>query len=325
MRFRRGWISMHRGRTRILVEDALKHLHACEWRGARATTTSLSGALRLSPRRVLRLCQRMQEHGWLEPAGSAVQLTAAGERIALQVIRAHRLWERYLVDEARVRVDDVHAIADRLEHRHTPAHLNALDVAMGFPATDPHGDPIPTADGRLERSEADSVPLPEWPVDRPAVIVHLEDEPRMAFAQIAALGLRPGQRLRRLEVDSHRVLFVTDHEAHVLSPIVAANVFVAPAAAPEPPLDARRLSRLRPGDEAVVHGLDESLQGYTRRRLLDLGVTRGAPIAAEYVGFLGDPVAYRVRGALIALRREQADHVLIQSNPGATPAENGHD
>jgi DtxR family Mn-dependent transcriptional regulator len=316
------WKRAREAHTRVLAEDALKHMHACEWRGAQATTTSLGGALRLSPRRVVRLCQRMQEHGWIESAGSGLRLTSAGERVALQVIRAHRLWERYLVDEARVRVRDVHAIADRREHQRSRERMQAMDAALGFPATDPHGDPIPTAEGRIERAESTSVPLPDWQIGQPAVIVHLEDEPKTVFSQIAALGLHPGQRIRILEIDEHRLVFADDQAEHVLSPVVAANVFVAPAETPEPAWAIGTLASLRPGERAIVHGLDDALQGFTRRRMLDLGLTAGAPIAAEFVGFFGDPIAFRVRSALVALRREQAEHVLIRTN-GAGGAEHG--
>jgi DtxR family Mn-dependent transcriptional regulator len=312
------WKRVQEARMRVLAEDALKHMHACEWRGAQATTASLSGALRLSPRRVIRLCQRMQEHGWIEFARSGLRLTADGEHMALQVIRAHRLWERYLVDEARVSLRDVHAIADRREHQRSRERLQAMDAAMGFPATDPHGDPIPTAEGRIEKAEATSVPLPEWAIGRPAMIVHLEDEPTAIFSQIAALGLHPGQRIRILEADEHRIVFADGRAEHVLSPVVAANVFVAPAEAPEPAWAIGPLSSLRPGEQAIVCGLDDALQGYTRRRMLDLGLTAGARVVAEYAGFLGDPVAFRVRGALVALRQEQAKYVLVRTNGSGT-------
>ncbi|MBI5567193.1 MAG: ferrous iron transport protein A [Chloroflexi bacterium] len=74
----------------------------------------------------------------------------------------------------------------------------------------------------------------------------------------------------------------------------------------------KRLSSLKPGQQATVYTLVESLQGFTRRRLLDLGMTPGARVTAEMPSMFRDPVAYRVRGTLIALRREQADLVLIK-------------
>jgi DtxR family Mn-dependent transcriptional regulator len=305
------WKRLRWSRQRVLVEDALKHLHTCEWQGHRATTDSLAGALGISRRAAIRLSARMQSQGWVGLAAGGLRLTPDGERLALQVIRAHRLWERYLADEARMPLAGVHAEADRREHQRDAETMLALDAAMGYPQTDPHGDPIPTAEGELPRTESQA--LSEWPIGRPATIVHLEDEPAAIFSQIAAEGLRPGQRIKVIEADEHRIVFADDAETHVLAPVVAGNIFVVAA---EPlgeaaPID--RLTALEPGGCAVVHRLDDALQGFTRRRLLDLGLTPGAEIRAEYASFLGDPVAFRVRGSLIALRREQARHVLVRA------------
>ncbi|MHC4082487.1 MAG: metal-dependent transcriptional regulator, partial [Planctomycetota bacterium] len=159
------WRRLRWTRRRVLVEDALKHLHTCEWQGHRATTDSLAGALGLNRRAAIRLSARMQSQGWVRLAEGGLRLTADGQRLALQVIRAHRLWERYLVDEARMPLAGVHAEADRREHRRDAETMLALDAAMGYPQTDPHGDPIPTAEGELP--QAVSQALSEWPVGRP--------------------------------------------------------------------------------------------------------------------------------------------------------------
>ena len=306
------WKKLRQSRRQVLVEDALKHLHACEWRGRSATTESLAGALGRKPRSIVRLCQWMQGQGWLRSTAGGLRLTGDGERLALEVIRAHRLWERYLADEARMPLARVHAVADRREHARSAEVIEALDAAMGHPTLDPHGDPIPTAEGKMPRP--DMQPLTEWPVGETASIVHLEDQPPAVFSQIAAEGLRPGMQIRVIESDEQRVVFADERETYVLAPLVAANIHVVPAepfAVMEPLV---RLSSLEAGDAAVVHKLDDSLQGYTRRRMLDLGLTPGAEVRAEYAAFLGDPMAYRVRGSLIALRREQADQVYIRTN-----------
>jgi DtxR family Mn-dependent transcriptional regulator len=186
--------------------------------------------------------------------------------------------------------------------------LDALEVTLGHPATDPHGDPIPTASGELTRRG--SKPLVGWPLRTPARIVHLEDEPAPLFAQIVAMGLRPGQTVQVLEANSQRLVLSDGEATHSLAPIVAANIFVVRDNAPQT-AHLKRLSALKPGQRATVQALTETLQGFTRRRLLDLGLTPGAGITAELPSLFRDPVAYRVRGTLIALRREQAEHVLI--------------
>ena len=309
-----GWFRrLRETRRRVLAEDALKHVHHCELRGHPATSESLAGALRRRPRAIVKLITGLEAQGWLRSSADGLSLTSEGARLAIQVIRAHRLWERFLVDEARMPLVDVHAEAERREHTQTAEQLDALDAAMGHPTTDPHGDPIPTADGELARQSAKSVI--EWPLRTPARIVHLEDEPEAVFAQIAAIGLRPGQVIQVLESDARRLVIAEGDETHVLAPIVGANISVcALEAEPKASATRSRLTVLKPGQRAVVYQLADTLQGFTRRRLLDLGLTPGVAIEVETTGVFRDPVAYRVRGSLIALRREQAHHVWITLN-----------
>ncbi len=309
----RWWQKRKINRRRVMVEDALKHLHACEWNGHPASTHSLAGALKKPVSRVIELCRNMENQGLLRARGSGeVQLTPAGVQLALQVIRAHRLWERYLADEARMPLRHIHAEADRREHHRDVDALQALDASMGYPVTDPHGDPIPTAKGQLPAPVA--LPLTEWPLEEQAQIAHLEDEPATVFSQIVAVGLHIGQRIRIRQRDHERIELFDESETHILSPIVAANVFVVAAHPQSEPISIFPLTDLKTGITAVVHGLSEEIRGFTRRRLLDLGLTAGAEVAIEYTSFLGDPVALRVRGSLVALRHDQAQHVLIRTN-----------
>jgi DtxR family Mn-dependent transcriptional regulator len=305
------WWRSRQTRQRALAEDALKHLHASAWRGHTASLDSLAGALRLSPRATVALARRMELEGWLRCSAAGLRLTPDGEQLALTVIRAHRLWERYLADEARMPLTAVHAEAERREHNHAPKTVQALDAAMGYPATDPHGDPIPTAEGQL--TGAPTKPLTDWPLNTPARIAHVEDEPPVIFSQIVANGLQPGLVVQVIEAGAQRLVLSDGERVHTLAPIVAANVFVTPDGAEAQAGEVRTLTALRPGQHATVRALAESLQGFTRRRLLDLGLTPGVAVTAELSSMFSDPVAYRVRGTLIALRREQAEQVLIDT------------
>jgi DtxR family Mn-dependent transcriptional regulator len=229
----------------------------------------------------------------------------------LQVARAHRLWERYLADEARLPLSQVHQLAHRREHQLTAREVDELDAFLGFPAQDPHGDPIPDRHGGL--AQQDAVSLSQWPAAKPGRIVHLEDEPPVAYAQLLAEGLQLGQTIRILEATPERVVLSDGVNEHRLAPAVAANVFLSPVAPAVPGMaDAIPLSRLHDDQAAEVVALDDTCQGYTRRRLLDLGMTPGAILKPEMRNFFGDPRAYRVRGTLIALRKEQAEQVLVK-------------
>lgn len=294
-------------RAREQAEDALKHLLDREQQSRHGSPESLAGTLHISPKNTMKLIARMEAQGLLQTRGHQLHLTTEGERWALHVVRAHRLWERYLADEARMPLQQVHGEANRREHSLTEAQVNALDAALGHPATDPHGDPIPGPDGQLRSLEA--LPLTAVQGQGSFRIAHLEDEPAIAFEQILAAGLRLGQVIRLIEQTPQRYVLTDGENEYRLAPSVAANVQVTPLAQPLPletDPGVMPLYRLPHGQPAEIVSLDAGVQGFTRRRFLDLGLTPGARVSPELQNFFGDPRAYRVRGTLIALRQDQA-------------------
>ncbi len=303
----RRWLT-----SRAAIEDALMHLHQREHAGRLASVESLAGALGVSTRLALALVQRMEGQGLLRVSAGGLSLTPEGHRLAIQVVRAHRLFERYLAYETSVPAHEVHELAHRLEHTLTQEQVEQLDAYMGHPLEDPHGDPIPTASGEMPEVEGQS--LVEFPVGTPAQIVHVEDEPPHVYAQIVAEGLRPGMVVTIIERSPTRIVLESDTDEHVLAPVVAANITVREAVRKETLAGAQRLGELEPGEMATVLRIDDACQGLTRRRFLDLGITPGAEIEVVMRSPFGDPVAYRVRDSLIALRREQADWIWVQRN-----------
>ena len=301
-------------RDRQRLEDALKHLFEQEYRGRHASISSLAGALHLGDSAVVTLVGRMQAQGLLAARGQEFALTPAGERLALQVVRAHRLLERYFADEARLPLRQVHAVAERREHSLSPDEADRLSASLGHPTRDPHGDPIPTRDGAV--APPIGSPATSWPADTTGRIVHLEDEPEISFAQIVAEGLRVGQVVRIVESTPSRLVMTDGENEFRLAPAVAANVFLAPAPDAVVPADVIRLSDLGNDHPAEVIGLDEACQGFSRRRLMDLGFTEGAQIRPFLQTFAGDPRAYKIRGTLVALRRDQASQVLVRPVEG---------
>jgi len=298
-------------REREQVEDALKHLLDREQGGRHASPESLAGTLDLPRVKATRLIADMESQGLLETQGSQLHLTAEGERWAIHVVRAHRLWERYLVDEARMPLNKIHEEAQKREHGFTDAQLNELDAALGHPTLDPHGDPIPSRDGKIPTVE--SLPITAWQTEGPARIVHIEDEPAIAYEQILAAGLRLGQVIRIIEKTPQRLVLSDGETEYRLAPTVAANVSVAPLPASEiAQANAVPLATLTQDQRGEIILLDEAVQGFTRRRFLDLGLTPGTMIYPELGNFFGDPRAYRVRGTLIALRKDQAAQIWVK-------------
>jgi DtxR family Mn-dependent transcriptional regulator len=306
------WRHSHRLYRRILIEDALKHVHNRQHQEMPATTESLAGALGLSTRAVVSLVERMVRQRLLTVGGDGLKLTPEGEGWALQVIRAHRLWERYLADEVGTPLGKQHAVAERHEHALTPEETDALEVQLGYPRTDPHGDPIPSVGGELVRRVGKS--LTDWPLHTPARVVHIEDEPESIFVQIIAEGLLPGIDVVVQRTGQQGLLVDVEGSECWLAPVVAANIFVIPVPVEhEIPTNKPRLSSLRPGRIVRISAISPEVRGLTRRRFLDLGLTPGTPVEAELRSAFGsDPTAYRVRGTLIALRRDQADRIFIE-------------
>jgi len=308
------WITKMRSiRKRIHIEDALKHLHASDWQTQTATIDSIAGSLSLSTRAAIQLCTEMESQNLIRSMGDGVHLTDEGRTLALQVIRSHRLWERYLADEAQMPYGKIHAEADKREHKRTSDQMETLDAVMGYPTKDPHGDPIPKADGRIER--CDYIVLTDWEPNIPAVVVHIEDEPKDAIKQIISIGIRPGMRLHIVAHTKDGITLQLPEATHTLPPAVCANIHVCDAALVEPSLDQlyRPLTDLTIGEEATIAVLSHKCRGLTRRRLLDLGLTPGTSIQAELSNIGSSARAYRLRGTLIALRSEQANHILLKN------------
>jgi DtxR family Mn-dependent transcriptional regulator len=313
---KRGILAQVKGyrqnQKRELLEDTLKFIFNQQQSGRTASVEALEGKLKVSSKKAIELINVMESQDLIQHNLEYLELTVNGEMMALQIVRAHRLWERYLADEARIPLDKVHTIAHQREHGMSFDEINELDASLGHPLKDPHGDPIPDSEGRFRPFDLGK-PLTAWDADVLAKIIHLEDEPPMAFAQIVAAGLSLGQEIRIIEKNSARIVITDGLNQFTLAPAVAANVFVLPISQAEMDRqNAIRLSDLNTREKAEIIELDERVQGFTRRRFLDLGLTPGTVIFPELDNSFGDPRAFRVRGTLIALRKEQANDIWVR-------------
>jgi DtxR family Mn-dependent transcriptional regulator len=297
---------------RVLQEDALKHIHKWEMEGKSATIESIAGTLHIGRNETAVLLTTMQSDGLLEMDEERIHLTLAGRDTALHIIRAHRLWERHLAEETGFDQTEWHGFAERQEHALSPDELDKLASRLGHPTHDPHGDPIPTAHGNMEGHGGQL--LTQLPLDTPAQIVHLEDEPDIVYAQLVAEGLHLGMPVRVIERSSDRIRFWANGDEHMLAPMIANNISVRPLPTTTTPIEHKivaALSGLSVGETAVVSHIAPTCRGAERRRFMDLGILPGTKIAAEMRSPSGDPTAYRIRGAVIALRTEQASHIKI--------------
>ncbi len=237
------WVRMRQLNSRILIEDALKHIQKATIKNQPPTLESISGALEISPNQATTLLAEMKDRDLIVFQGGNILLTHAGQEYALHIIRAHRLWEHYLAEETGYSADEWHAQADQFEHSLTPDEASALSTQLGNPTHDPHGDPIPTADGELVPHGGQ--PLTDLERNQVAQIVHLEDEPDAISAQLLAEGLYPGMEVQILERSPQRILFWANGGEHLLAPIVAANISVRPKPIKESPSFDQRIEAQR--------------------------------------------------------------------------------
>jgi len=303
-------------RARLLAarsqrEDVLKHILKSEAEGRQPTLDSIAGALQVTTGQAADLLQQLETYGLVSFEVGVLLLKPAGREMALHIVRAHRLWESYLAEQTGVAEVEWHQRAERQEHLLTPQQAAALSARLGHPTRDPHGDVIPEAPDDLAAEQGQ--PLHAIAANTPVQFTHIEDEPETIYAQLCAQGLRPGMKAFVIEKTADRIRFWADGNEHVLAPVLANNITVVllPDFKTEDLTEEQFLSGLRVGERAKVLGLTPACRGAERRRLLDLGFVAGTPVEVEMVSPAGDPTAYRVRGTVIALRREQAGLIRI--------------
>ncbi|MEX1139707.1 MAG: metal-dependent transcriptional regulator [Bacteroidota bacterium] len=297
-------------RRRILTEDALKHIYHCEYGKVSCTINSLAGAMGKPQDAVAAIVSELTDRRYVNPRGQELVLTDQGREYALSVIRSHRLWERYLADETMVREIDWHKEAELQEHKLSSEEAESLSKRLGNPVFDPHGDPIPSPGGQIPREIGFG--LERFREGDTVQIVHVEDEPPTVYAELLRLGLHPGMKVVIRERSELQIVLDREGERIELTPVVAANLQVRKEGGIAPSRPRKTLASLSLGNKAVVAEISPACRGLQRRRLMDLGIVPGTTIEAEMRSPGGDPTAYRIRGATIALRREHADLVFVE-------------
>ena len=176
------------------VEDYLKAIYALGAEGKRATTSALAERMHVSAPSATAMMKRLAELGLVERAPyRGVVLTDKGRLCALEVLRHHRLLERYLADSLGMSLDEVHAEADRLEHVLSEELEARIDAALGYPTHDPHGDPIP--DSTLHIADAVSRSVADLDPGDTATVARVPDGDPKLLRYLAEIALVPGQEL----------------------------------------------------------------------------------------------------------------------------------
>ncbi len=304
------WTRSSMNAQRVLLEDALKFVFDCEYKNIPCGLNSIAGNLNISTDKAAKLLDRLRTMGLIQMDDRAFELTDTGRSYALRIIRVHRIWERYLADETGVGQMEWHGEADYKEHRMSIEAADELAAQMGNPVFDPHGDPIPSAKGEIPDHKGQSLgSLKEGNIAR---IVHIEDEPKAIYQQLVALGLYPGMEVYILDITDGKITFAANGEECILTTLFASSITVELMPEKEersPKYEV--LTSLPIGHQAKIIGISPNCRGQQRRRLMDLGIVPGTVISAEMKSASGDPIGYRILGATIAIRKNQAQYIFI--------------
>jgi len=297
-------------KRKTMTEDILKLLYHVDASNRKVGFDALAGALEVSPKYLLQLIEHMSTDGLIRVMNDSIQLTNEGKKYAVNIVRIHRLWEKYLSEKTGIDKSEWHDLAEKKEHVLSAEQAEQLYEELGRPRFDPHGDPIPTESGEV--IEMRGIPMLQLQAGTTAKIVHIEDEPKVVYEQILARKLHMGSQVQILSSDDQVVRFLSEGTEYSLSPIIASNISVRELNQAEIYEEANvRLSALVEGEEGKVVGISSDCRGASRRRLLDLGFVKGAAIRVELDSPLKNPRAYLIKNTLIALRKDQADYVLI--------------
>ncbi|MGZ8524349.1 MAG: metal-dependent transcriptional regulator [Chitinophagaceae bacterium] len=196
-------------------------------KGGKVTTNELAAELQTKPASVTDMMKKLSTKKLVHyKAYHGFTLTNDGRKVALLIIRRHRLWEFFLAEKLKFSWDEVHAVAEDLEHVSSKKLIDKLDEYLGFPRFDPHGDPIPDANGKIETSK--QVCLTELPLNKTAVVCYVSDQSTEMLELLGHKKIAIGTRLevkRKFNFDNSLEIKIRQQLPINISEQLSKNIF----------------------------------------------------------------------------------------------------
>lgn len=214
----------------IAEENYVKSIYKLQEGDAVVTTNALAYELETKPASVTDMAKKLKEKKLIDyEKYKGIALTPEGRKVALQIIRRHRLWECFLVDKLAFSWEEIHELAEELEHVRSEKLISRLSDYLGNPVIDPHGDPIPDAHGKMAK------PRPQTSLDqanaRRLVVTAVTDQSTALLAFLNAKNIKLGTQLEVIahyEYDNSIEIKLKQHPAITISEQVARNIMVRP-------------------------------------------------------------------------------------------------
>lgn len=210
-------------------ENYLKAIYHLSEEGKKGVSTNdISGEMKTKPASVSDMLRKLGEKEVIEYRKYyGVHITEEGKKLALQTIRKHRLWEVFLVEKLKFSWDEVHEVADELEHIRSRVLIQRLDEYLGYPKFDPHGDPIPDEYGDVRARPR--IPLTEAALNSTGQIVAVKDSGAAFLRYLDKVGAYIGARIKitdKVEFDGSIEILVDNKKSIFMSKDVAGNILV---------------------------------------------------------------------------------------------------
>jgi DtxR family transcriptional regulator, Mn-dependent transcriptional regulator len=213
----------------IAEENYLKAIYHLSEGGKKSVSTNdIAAEINTKPASVSDMLRKLGEKEVIEYRKYyGLQITESGKKLALQTIRKHRLWEVFLVEKLNFAWDEVHEVAEQLEHIQSPLLIQRLDAFLNYPKFDPHGDPIPDEFGDVRSRPR--IPLNEMEVNQSGQIVAVKDSSAAFLRYLDKVGAYIGARIKildKVEFDGSVELLVDQKKTLFMSKEVAVNILV---------------------------------------------------------------------------------------------------
>ena len=214
----------------IAEENYIKSIYHLQQLHESVNTNALADHLKTKPASITDMLKKLQSKGLVQyNRYKGFKLSRDGNKAALIIIRRHRLWEVFLVDQLRFSWEEVHEVAEELEHVRSKKLIDKLDAFLSHPKFDPHGDPIPDNNGRL--SVRQQLPLSELPLNKQAVITSVQNQSSELLSFLTSQNIMIGTRLevkRKLPFDNSIEIKFKNRQSLNISEQVANAIQVNP-------------------------------------------------------------------------------------------------
>jgi DtxR family Mn-dependent transcriptional regulator len=213
----------------ISKENHLKAIFHLQGENEMVTTNELAAALQTKPASITDMLKKLKkEHLLIYERYKGFKLSSEGRKVALQIIRKHRLWEYFLVNKLQFGWDEVHEMAEELEHFSSKKLIDRLDLFLNYPKSDPHGDPIPDNNGKFTRQQKHK-PLLQLDLNKPAKVLAISPQTTEILELLQHKNILIGSKItvkKKFSFDNSIELKIANRPAVTISAAVAKNILV---------------------------------------------------------------------------------------------------